>query len=85
MTTDSKRRRILKLATALAGLAAGAPLRAQDAAANWPAKNVRLIIPFTPGGSTDFQGRLLKDAEDAEREKAAVWERMRADLAALVQ
>ena len=32
---------------------------AQDAAANWPAKTVRLILPFTPGGSTDFQGRLL--------------------------
>ncbi len=33
--------------------------RAQDPAANWPAKTVRLIIPFTPGGSTDFQGRIL--------------------------
>jgi tripartite-type tricarboxylate transporter receptor subunit TctC len=59
MATNSSRRRILKLGAALAGLAAGAPLRAQDLAANWPAKTVRLIIPFTPGGSTDFQGRLL--------------------------
>jgi hypothetical protein len=31
----------------------------------------------------EFQARLLKDAQDAEAEKAAVWERMRADLAAL--
>jgi hypothetical protein len=31
----------------------------------------------------DFQARLLKDDEDAAREKAAVWERMRTDLAAL--
>jgi hypothetical protein len=31
----------------------------------------------------EFQARLLKDDEDAAREKAAVWERMRADLAAL--
>jgi tripartite-type tricarboxylate transporter receptor subunit TctC len=59
--TDHRRRRILKLVTALAGLAAGAPLRAQDAAANWPAKTVRLVLPFTPGGSTDFQGRLLTE------------------------
>ena len=36
-------------------------LRAQDAAAGWPAKTVRLILPFTPGGSTDFQGRILCD------------------------
>jgi tripartite-type tricarboxylate transporter receptor subunit TctC len=35
--------------------------QAQDPAANWPNKSVRLIIPFTPGGSTDFQGRLLCD------------------------
>ena len=39
-------------------VALAAPLRAQDVAA-WPAKPVRLIIPFTPGGSTDFQGRIL--------------------------
>jgi tripartite-type tricarboxylate transporter receptor subunit TctC len=32
-------------------------VQAQD----WPAKTVRLIIPFTPGGSTDFQGRILCD------------------------
>jgi len=61
MATNPKRRQVLKFGAALAGLAAGAPLRAQDAAASWPAKNVRLIIPFTPGGSTDFQGRLLCD------------------------
>jgi tripartite-type tricarboxylate transporter receptor subunit TctC len=39
----------------LAGLAG--PVLAQD----WPTKAVRLIIPFPPGGSTDFQGRLLCD------------------------
>ncbi len=35
--------------------------RARDTAANWPAKPVRLILPFTPGGSTDFQGRLIAE------------------------
>ena len=34
---------------------------AQDPAAGWPNKTVRLIIPFSPGGSTDFQGRILCD------------------------
>jgi tripartite-type tricarboxylate transporter receptor subunit TctC len=42
---------------AAAGIVGSA--RAQDAA--WPAKPVRLILPFTPGGSTDFQGRILCD------------------------
>jgi tripartite-type tricarboxylate transporter receptor subunit TctC len=54
-----RRRAILKAGAALA-LGAGFA-RAQDAAANWPAKPVRLILPFTPGGSTDFQGRLLTE------------------------
>jgi tripartite-type tricarboxylate transporter receptor subunit TctC len=65
-----KRRALLGLGAGLAGLAAApllkaqkpAPsLRAQDPAEVWPAKSVRLIIPFTPGGSTDFQGRILCD------------------------
>ncbi len=43
----------------LLGATGGA--QAQDAAANWPSKQVKLILPFTPGGSTDFQGRLLCD------------------------
>jgi len=35
-------------------------LRAQPIA-KWPARPVRLILPFTPGGATDFQGRILCD------------------------
>ena len=30
-------------------------------AQEWPTKTVRLVIPFSPGGSTDFQGRILCD------------------------
>ena len=60
-----QRRGVLKFGAGLAGLALSPGFtrfaRAQDPAANWPAKTVRLIIPFTPGGSTDFQGRLLCD------------------------
>jgi tripartite-type tricarboxylate transporter receptor subunit TctC len=53
-----KRRELL---AAIGALGMAAPLRAQDAAASWPAKPVRLVIPFTPGGSTDFQSRILCD------------------------
>ena len=57
-----KRRQALGLVAGLGlALVAAGAARAQDAAANWPSKTVRLILPFTPGGSTDFQGRLLCD------------------------
>jgi len=55
-----KRRQLLQWGS---GLALGPVLAwAQDpAAGGWPARPVRLILPFSPGGSTDFQGRLLVD------------------------
>jgi tripartite-type tricarboxylate transporter receptor subunit TctC len=57
MIPGMRRRALLKAGAGL--LLAPSVLRAQDPAATWPNKTVRLIIPFTPGGSTDFQGRLL--------------------------
>lgn len=47
--------RIGRRALALAGITA-LPATAQEA---WPARPIRLIIPFVPGGSTDLLGRLL--------------------------
>ena len=46
---------------ALAGLAAGLPLRgfAQNA---YPSRPLRIIVPFTPGGSTDILARALGQA-----------------------
>jgi tripartite-type tricarboxylate transporter receptor subunit TctC len=50
-----KRRDFNLLALAAAGSLATLPARAQD----WPTRPIRLIIPSTPGGGTDFTGRLL--------------------------
>jgi tripartite-type tricarboxylate transporter receptor subunit TctC len=54
-TTSPLRRGALK---GLAGLALAATAAAASAQA-WPAKPIRLLIPFTPGGGTDFVSRAV--------------------------
>lgn len=56
--------RMLKLSGALLGaafgiLAAIAPVTAQDAAANYPNKPVKIVIPFGAGGGNDLFARLV--------------------------
>jgi tripartite-type tricarboxylate transporter receptor subunit TctC len=63
MTPPPPRRRDLLRAApflATAGAAATQPAAAQPAAdAPWPSRPLRMIIPWPPGQSTDFQGRLV--------------------------
>jgi tripartite-type tricarboxylate transporter receptor subunit TctC len=41
-------------------LATGSIYAAQPAADSYPARPVRMIIPFAPGGASDFAGRILQ-------------------------
>ncbi|MHC0506090.1 Bug family tripartite tricarboxylate transporter substrate binding protein [Achromobacter aegrifaciens] len=49
---------LLGTALAAAGLAAGAGVHAAD---DWPSKPIKVIVPYTPGGSTDIVTRIVMD------------------------
>ncbi|MCW5634326.1 MAG: tripartite tricarboxylate transporter substrate binding protein [Rubrivivax sp.] len=56
MPLSSRRRLLVSTAAALAATAGAWPVRAQSA---WPAKPIRLVVPFPPGGATDLLARAI--------------------------
>jgi tripartite-type tricarboxylate transporter receptor subunit TctC len=58
-TPDALRRRVLQLIALSSATALSGTTWAQDAVANFPDHPVRMIVPFTPGGSTDILGRTI--------------------------
>ena len=58
----SRRRTALTTALALTTLAVNSTALAQDSASNWPSKPIKVVVPYTPGGSTDIVSRTVFDA-----------------------
>ena len=49
-----------QLLISMPALVAAPPLWAQDAAANYPSRAIRFIVPYPPGGSADILARLIQ-------------------------
>lgn len=52
---------LLSAAVSMAGGLGAASALAQDAAANYPSKSVRIVVGFAPGGATDIVARAIAE------------------------
>lgn len=52
-------RRKIFLVAALAGLASAVLAQGPQPGADWPARPVRIVVPYAPGGSSDTLGRMI--------------------------
>ena len=62
MSTSSSIRRRLLQALSIAALASAGCAALAQPASNWPAKPVRVVVGFAPGGSTDVMARILSQS-----------------------
>lgn len=57
-----RRRSAIAAALALTSITFCSTTFAQDTAANWPSKPIKVTVPYTPGGSTDIVSRTVFEA-----------------------